>query len=116
MRFKFTLLPIVLVYSSVVYAHTPVCQCQLQENQVICEGGYHDGSEAVGVTMTVLTYHGVTLANGKLDKASRFHFELPASPFYVLMDAGPGEMFEVDWSDIPGIDKHRFHAELSTSN
>ena len=92
------------------YAHTPVCRCSLTDNQVICEGRFHDGSEAVGTPMTVISYQEQEIAHGELDKDSRFRVPLPDQAFYILMDAGPGEMVEVDWRDIQGIGKTRFRA------
>ncbi|MFV0278246.1 MAG: hypothetical protein ACK5HY_13825 [Parahaliea sp.] len=89
--------------SAMVYAHTPVCRCELHGKQVDCEGGYHDGSGAADVTMRVIAYNGATLVTGKLDTASRFSTPLPGQPFYILMDVGPGEVFELDWRDIHGI-------------
>jgi len=99
-----------LMCSVAVYAHTPVCRCELNGNQVTCQGGYHDGSKAVGVTMRVIAYSGEALAAGELDSASRFNTALPEQPFYILMDAGPGEVFEVDWQDIVGMAGDQFAA------
>lgn len=90
------------------YAHTPVCRCSLTDNQVICEGRFHDGSEAVGTPMTVISYQEQEIAHGELDKDSHFRVPLPDQAFYILMDAGPGEMVEVDWKDIHGIGKNPF--------
>lgn len=99
---------VALLCSAAVYAHTPVCRCERNDNRIDCEGGYHDGSSAVDVTMRVITYTGESLAIGKLDNASRFSTALPTQPFYILMDVGPGEIFEVDWRDIEGMDKQHF--------
>ena len=93
---------------TVAFAHTPVCECKLKGRQVICEGAYHDGSGATGVTMAVMGYDGISLATGVLDRQSRYQFDLPTVPFYLLMDAGPGEIFEVDWRDISDINWNQF--------
>lgn len=102
------MLAVALFCSAAVYAHTPVCRCELNGDRIDCEGGYHDGSGAVDVTMRVVAYTGESLVTGKLDDASRFSTPLPGQPFYILMDAGPGEVFEVDWRDIVGIDGQHF--------
>lgn len=102
---KFIIFILALFTVVATWAHTPVCRCELEGQKVQCEGGYHDGSEAAGVSMKVITYNGQILATGQLSKQSRFDFTLPSQPFYVLMDVGPGEMFEVDWRDIHGIGK-----------
>ena len=62
----------------------------------------------------VLAYSGETLADGVLDARSRFNTPLPGQPFYILMDAGPGEMFEVDWRDVVGIDQQHFDVTSNT--
>lgn len=56
----------------------------------------------------------LTLADGVLDARSRFNTPLPGQPFYILMDAGPGEMFEVDWRDVVGIDQQHFEVTSNT--
>lgn len=99
--------------SQLALSHTPVCRCQLAGQEVHCQGGYHDGSDAVDVTITVHSYGGNTLAAGKLNRDSQFHFALPHQAFYILMDAGPGEMFEVDWQDIDGIAPSHFQTSLT---
>lgn len=96
---------------STAYADTPVCRCVLIGSAIECEGGFHDGSSAVAVTMWVIAYSGETLTSGKLDRRSRFTTPMPDKPFYILMDVAPGEMFELDWRDIEGVDKSLFPAD-----
>ncbi|GAB0153358.1 hypothetical protein [Marinobacterium sp. BA1] len=105
---RIPLVALVFLTSAMAYAHTPVCRCELNGDRIDCEGGYHDGSSAVDETMRVIAYNGATLATGKLDTASRFSTPLPSQPFYILMDVGPGEAFEVDWRDIVGMSREHF--------
>ncbi|HCP78314.1 MAG TPA: hypothetical protein DIU11_11435 [Pusillimonas sp.] len=105
---KALLVAIALLCSAAVYAHTPVCHCELNDQRINCEGGYHDGSGAVDITMRVVAYGGETLETGKLNSNSRFSTALPTQPFYILMDVGPGEMVEVDWRDIEGMDSNHY--------
>lgn len=105
MRFLIVILGLVC---SAVYAHTPVCRCELMGEQINCRGGYHDGSNAVDVNMLVITYDERILVTGVLDARSTFNTKLPDQPFYILMDVGPGEIFEVDWRDVVGIDRQLF--------
>ncbi|MFA5629987.1 MAG: hypothetical protein WC997_00630 [Porticoccaceae bacterium] len=102
---------IALAMGSAALAHAPVGRCSLDGQTVNCEGRYDDGTRADGVTVSVITYDGETLHTQVLDRASRFQFALPTRPFYVLMDAGPGEMFEMDWRDIRGMSETRFETE-----
>ncbi|MCR6651377.1 MAG: hypothetical protein NVV73_07730 [Cellvibrionaceae bacterium] len=99
---RFALLLLCLSGASAL-AHTPVCRCELNGQKIDCRGGFDDGSNAGGTTMRVISYSGDTLASGALDKNSRFSTKLPSETFYILMDVGPGEMFEVDWRDIDGL-------------
>lgn len=107
---RILLATLALLCSALLHAHTPVCRCELNGNRIDCEGGYHDGSSAADVTMRVIAYTGETLAIGKLDAASRFSTPLPSQPFYILMDVGPGEAFEVDWRDIHGMTANLFES------
>lgn len=99
-----------LVCTSAVYAHTPVCRCQLNGEQIDCEAGYHDGSDAAGESMRLMSYSGEVLAEGELDEQSRFSVAMPKQAFYLLLDIGPGEVFEVDWRDVIGIAADSFPA------
>lgn len=42
-----------------------------------------------------------------------YRFTLPDQPFYLLMDAGPGHVFEVDWKDIDGINPELFATDAA---
>ena len=35
-----------LLCATAAQAHTPVCRCQLEAQQISCQGGYDDGSSA----------------------------------------------------------------------
>ena len=39
-----------LLCATAAQAHTPVCRCQLEAQQISCQGGYDDGSSADGIT------------------------------------------------------------------
>lgn len=105
---RILMLAVALFCSAAVYAHTPVCRCEFNDGQIDCKGGFHDGSGAADVTMRVIAYTGESLVTGKLDDTSRFSTALPSQPFYILMDVGPGEVFEVDWTDIEGMERQHF--------
>lgn len=60
--------------------------------------------------MGLYSYDNSLLSSGRSDVKGVFRFELPDQPFYLLMDAGPGHVFEVDWKDIDGIDGQLFAA------
>lgn len=97
---------IFLLFSGITLAHTPVCRCELEDSDVIYIGQFHDGSEAADIPITVFDANNLPLIEGQFNKQSRFLFTIPQPPFYIIMDAGPGEMFEVDSRDILGIEKH----------
>ncbi len=100
------------VLSSVVaWAHVPVSRCAVQDdNWVECQTRYDDDSLAVDILMGLYSYDNSLLSSGRSDVKGVFRFELPDQPFYLLMDAGPGHVFEVDWKDIDGIDGQLFAA------
>ena len=88
------------VFCSMVQAHNPICQCESQGEEVLCTGGFSDGSGAPGVTLDVIGYDEEILVAGKLDMDSRLRFRRPDGEFYVLFDAGPGHVVEIDHTEI----------------
>ncbi|MBC3955558.1 hypothetical protein [Pseudomonas triticifolii] len=87
--------------SNTALAHNPMCECkQIDNEQIRCTGGFSDGSGAPGVTLDVIGYDETILVPGKLGEDSTVMFKRPASEFYVLFDAGPGHVVEIDQADI----------------
>ncbi|WP_248796636.1 hypothetical protein [Pseudomonas sp. MWU13-2105] len=88
-------------FSTSALAHNPICECkQLDAEQIQCKGGFSDGSAASGVTLDVIGYDESILLPGKLGQDSSLTFKKPESDFYVLFDAGPGHIVEIDHADI----------------
>jgi hypothetical protein len=87
--------------SSTAFAHNPIAQCQKKgKDNILCKGGFSDGSDAVGVTLDVISYDEKILLPGKLGKDSTLTFKRPKGDFYVLFDAGPGHIVEIDHAEI----------------
>lgn len=100
-RYRLSLLLGASALCGVAMAHNPVCECEAQgEEQIVCVGGFSDGSGAPGVTLDVIGYDEQILVAGKLDDDSRLSFKRPDGEFYVLFDAGPGHVVEIDHTDI----------------
>lgn len=94
-------LPLLLLAAGSAWAHNPMCQCEaIGTDQVKCTGGFSDGSGAAGVTLDVIGYDEQVLVPGKLGDDSSMTFKRPGGEFYVLFDAGPGHVVEVDHADI----------------
>lgn len=82
-------------------AHNPICECEeVQAGEIRCKGGFSDGSGAPGVTLDVIGYDEQILVPGKLGADSTLTFKRPDGEFYVLFDAGPGHVVEIDHADI----------------
>lgn len=82
-------------------AHNPICQCEpLDDEEILCTGGFSDGSGAPGVTLDVIGYDEEILVPGKLGSDSTLRFKRPDGEFYVLFDAGPGHVVEIDHTEI----------------
>ena len=82
-------------------AHNPMCECTaVEDGKIRCTGGFSDGSGAPGVTLDVIGYDETILVPGKLGADSTLTFKRPDSEFYVLFDAGPGHIVEIDQADI----------------
>jgi len=90
-----------LSLSGLALAHNPMCQCEAVDAENIrCTGGFSDGSGAAGVTLDVIGYDESILVPGKLAEDSTLTFKKPEGEFYVLFDAGPGHIVEIDHSEI----------------
>lgn len=97
--------PLLLVlsvgFSASALAHNPMCECKaIDAEQIECTGGFSDGSGAPGVTLDVIGYDESILVPGKLGADSKMTFKKPGAEFYVLFDAGPGHVVEIDQADI----------------
>ena len=71
------------------FAHTPFCSClDNGDGTILCEGGFFDGSSAVGVKIQVVDAGGKVLIEGYMDKKSEFSFLKPSCEYTVILDAG----------------------------
>ncbi|EKT4525030.1 hypothetical protein QEM13_004368 [Pseudomonas putida] len=93
-------LPLLALATAPALAHNPMCECTEAGEQITCKGGFSDGSGAPGVTLDVIGYDEQVLVGGKLGEDSTLTFKRPDGEFYVLFDAGPGHVVEVDHADI----------------
>lgn len=84
-------------------AHYPFCTCEARDGTVTCQGGFSDGTSAEGVKLDVISYDEDVLVPGVFDASSTISFPRPEGEFYVLFDAGPGHIVEVDYNDIQGL-------------
>ncbi|MEI2414585.1 hypothetical protein V8Z80_00215 [Orrella sp. JC864] len=92
---------VLVLGATAAHAHNPVAECKSAgPDQVQCTGGFSDGSGAPGVTLDVISYDEQILVPGKLDERSSITFKRPEGEFYVLFDAGPGHVVEIDHADI----------------
>jgi hypothetical protein len=101
LRWRAALLMLCSAFSAGALAHNPMCECKaVDAEQIKCTGGFSDGSGAPGVTLDVIGYDETILLPGKLGADSSLTFKKPAAEFYVLFDAGPGHVVEIDQADI----------------
>ncbi|MCL6687165.1 hypothetical protein M8R19_00385 [Pseudomonas sp. R3.Fl] len=99
---RLALAALLLGLAGTAQAHNPVCECEgVDAGKIRCKGGFSDGSGAPGVTLDVIGYDERILVPGKLGEDSTLTFERPEGEFYVLFDAGPGHVVEIDHADIP---------------
>ncbi|UYO92164.1 hypothetical protein [Pollutimonas sp. M17] len=87
--------------ASTAWAHNPVAECKATDDTTVqCKGGFSDGSDAPGVTLDVISYDEKILVPGKLGEDSTLTFKKPQGEFYILFDAGPGHVVEIDYTEI----------------
>lgn len=101
-RDKFALPALALsVLVAPAFAHNAICDCYLDgDDTITCEGGFSDGSTAVGVPVRVVDRDGKVLLDGAMDENSVFTFEKPDVVFKVEFDAGEGHVVQIDGRDI----------------
>ena len=94
-------LPLLVLAAGPALAHNPMCECEeLASGQVTCTAAVREATGAAGVTLDVIGYDEQVLVGGKLGDDSTLTFKRPDGEFYVLFDAGPGHVVEVDYADI----------------
>ena len=87
--------------ATAAWAHNPIAECKAVDDKTIeCQGGFSDGSGAPGVKLDVVSYDENVLVPGKLDNDSKLRFQRPDNDFYILFDAGPGHVVEIDQTEI----------------
>ena len=84
-------------------AHYPFCTCAAKDGEITCQGGFSDGTSAEGVKLDVISYDESVLVPAKFDASSTVQFPKPDGEFYILFDAGPGHVVEVDGQDVEGL-------------
>lgn len=100
-RLRLAGISLLLMLGGTALAHNPMCECkEIDGEQIRCTGGFSDGSGAPGVTLDVIGYDETILLPGKLGADSTLTFKKPGAEFYVLFDAGPGHVVEIDQADI----------------
>jgi len=89
-----------VIATPVVMAHSINLECNQSDEQISCKGGFSDGSEASNLPWEVISYDDQLLYQGHTSNSSEFSFQAPDEDFYILMDAGPGHVVELDIADI----------------
>ncbi|SBS31032.1 hypothetical protein MAQ5080_01834 [Marinomonas aquimarina] len=97
---RVALVTLVAAWSQVALAHFPFVECTKETPDIVCLGGFSDGSSAQGVTIDLISYDEEIIASKTFDDHSRVQFEPYDGEFYILLDAGPGHTVEVDWNEI----------------
>lgn len=100
MHVRFTALSVLLMAVSFnAAAHSIDLTCE-QEGSVQCLTIFSDGSSADNIPYQVISYEDELLLSGKTDPDSRFSFDTPDAEYYILLDAGPGHVVELDMEEI----------------
>lgn len=99
MRVNFWLIGLCMVAGN-LSAHSIFVDCKDRAEAVTCQASFSDGSSAENLPFEVISYEDEPLLAGNTDSASAFVFARPQSEFYILLDAGPGHVVEVDMEEI----------------
>lgn len=92
---------LLLGLSGAALAYNPICEYrEMQVDEIRCKGGFSDDSGAPGIALDVTSYGEQILVPSKLSVDSTLVFKRSDSEFYMLFDASPGHVMEVDHTDI----------------
>lgn len=86
--------------STPLLAHSIYLDCSSLNNQIECKGSFSDGSSASDLPIEVISYEDQLITQGHTDQNASFIFKVPTEDYYILMDAGPGHVVEVDMQDV----------------
>ena len=91
---------LLILSSQLSHAHSINLDCSQVQQEVQCTGGFSDGSGASNLPYEVISYNDDVLAQGHSSEQSTFTFPLPEQDYYILLDAGPGHVVELDMMDV----------------
>lgn len=103
-RYRLLLALVACGFASSALAHFPFCTCKAEGSEIVCEGGFSDGSGAEGVTVDLISYDEELIQSTALNGQSLTRLDPYAGEFYILLDAGPGHTVEIDWTEIEGLE------------
>ncbi|MDO9434503.1 hypothetical protein [Hydrogenophaga sp.] len=82
-------------------AHSLLLTCKpAAEGMVRCVGEFSDGSDAIGMSVSVKSYDERVLFKGTLGGDSSLTFKRPAGEFFVRLEDGGEHSAEVDHTDV----------------
>ncbi|MBJ7551217.1 hypothetical protein [Marinomonas ostreistagni] len=99
-HFQTLLAVLMAVFSQTSFAHFPFLECTNEASNIVCIGGFSDGSSAQGITVDLISYDEEIIASKTFNDRSSVEFQQLGREFYILLDAGPGHTVEVDWDQI----------------
>ncbi|OUS25856.1 hypothetical protein A9Q99_20485 [Gammaproteobacteria bacterium 45_16_T64] len=99
---------LLLLMSSLSWAHYPVLNCHLSQNPtsgdtVICSASFSDKSLAPNVVIEVYSEDDEVVSQGRTNDDSSYRFNRPQGAFFILMDAGPGHALEISNEEVTGL-------------
>lgn len=89
-----------MLASTVAHAHFPLMTCYSENENIVCEAGYSDGSDAVDYDVEMFDYSDNLIGRVKTDARSVAEFKNPDTDFYIVFDAGHESPVEVDVVEI----------------
>lgn len=97
---KLTAGALLMLISCSAAAHSIFLECENAGENINCKGSFSDGSVASDLPFEVISYEDELLLSGRSDDRSSFSFPAPAGEYFILLDAGPGHVIELDMLDI----------------
>lgn len=100
MKKNFIKLILLVLISNFLFAHTAMMRCMDNNDEtILCEAGFSDGSSAQGVSLLVIK-KGKVIFETKFDDSSEITFKKPKGKYTVLLDGGTGHSIRLESSSI----------------
>lgn len=86
--------------STQVLAHFPILDCHAEQQQLVCQAGFSDGSVAHKEVVEVRDYQETLLQKVTTDTSGIIRMPMPEGEFYLVYNPGHEQPAEFDYVEL----------------